>query len=310
MSTRGVYGFRKNNQDKLMYNHFDSYPEGLGKEIIYYIKTHTIKKMNEIFNRINPADSIKPISNYSKEELNKYEWILKEFYSNKIIKQEKVMYNIVESYVETHNKLKAFDEEKLDLYPDNNDFILDSLSCEWGYILNLDNNTLEVWKGFQKYPDKKNRYGTEIQYTSFNGTNYYPCRMVYSIKFSELKKKKEEEIIYEIDKQEELISYLENNNESISNKLSEVKNEYIQLSKIKNEVILMSYIDAAYREAMSHIGMEANSIQSNMEDLLDECYIEIDNKNNNDILRSIRDDFLNELRKQINECFFDDKNID
>lgn len=111
--------------------------------------------MNEIFNRINPADSIKPISNYSKEELNKYEWILKEFYSNKIIKQEKVMYNIVESYVETHNKLKAFDEEKLDLYPDNNDFILDSLSCEWGYILNLDNNTLEVWKGFQKYPDKK-----------------------------------------------------------------------------------------------------------------------------------------------------------
>ena len=30
MSTRGIYGFRKNGEDKLTYNHYDSYFSYLG----------------------------------------------------------------------------------------------------------------------------------------------------------------------------------------------------------------------------------------------------------------------------------------
>lgn len=33
MGTRGLFGLRKNNKDKTMYNHFDSYPSCLGEEI-------------------------------------------------------------------------------------------------------------------------------------------------------------------------------------------------------------------------------------------------------------------------------------
>ncbi len=32
MSTRGLYGFRKNEQDKTTYNHSDSYPDWLGRK--------------------------------------------------------------------------------------------------------------------------------------------------------------------------------------------------------------------------------------------------------------------------------------
>ena len=33
MATRGAYGFRLNGVEKLFYNHYDSYPEGLGLDI-------------------------------------------------------------------------------------------------------------------------------------------------------------------------------------------------------------------------------------------------------------------------------------
>ena len=54
------------------------------------------------------------------------------------------------------------------------DFIKDSLFCEYGYIINMDTKKLEMYEGFQKKPDKRksNRYGTE------NERGYYPCRMV------------------------------------------------------------------------------------------------------------------------------------
>ena len=37
MSTRGIYGFRKNGEDKLTYNHYDSYFSYLGENIINFV---------------------------------------------------------------------------------------------------------------------------------------------------------------------------------------------------------------------------------------------------------------------------------
>ena len=40
MGTRGLYGFRKNGVDKVTYNHYDSYPEYLGRNILEFIRNH------------------------------------------------------------------------------------------------------------------------------------------------------------------------------------------------------------------------------------------------------------------------------
>src|SRR4051812_34899183 len=38
MGTRGAFGIRYGEQDKLVYNHFDSYPEGLGDKLFQKIQ--------------------------------------------------------------------------------------------------------------------------------------------------------------------------------------------------------------------------------------------------------------------------------
>jgi len=39
MGTRGSFGFRIKTKDKLAYNHFDSYPDGLGASVCDFMMT-------------------------------------------------------------------------------------------------------------------------------------------------------------------------------------------------------------------------------------------------------------------------------
>lgn len=56
MGTRGVWGFKKGFGYKATYNHFDSYPEGLGLAVIKFIKETSVETMNDIYNRIILVD--------------------------------------------------------------------------------------------------------------------------------------------------------------------------------------------------------------------------------------------------------------
>ena len=46
---------------------------------------------------------------------------------------------------------------------DNKFFLLKSLFCEYAYIINLDNNTLEFYSGYNKFPITKGRYSKQKQ---------------------------------------------------------------------------------------------------------------------------------------------------
>lgn len=49
MSTRGLYGFRKDGIDKCTYNHSDSYPEQLGRRILTFCKNNTAENLLGFF---------------------------------------------------------------------------------------------------------------------------------------------------------------------------------------------------------------------------------------------------------------------
>jgi hypothetical protein len=169
MGTRGLYGFRKGGVDKLTYNHYDSYPDGLGSWILKFIKDTSIDKMNEIFDRIimvkgddkptsEQIEECKPCTDLdvSTKSINDWYCLLKKAQGDLGYYGAGIKYMI-----------------------DNHDFIKDS-ECEYAYIINLDNNILEFYVGYQKEPDVNGRYGCE-----YDELGYYPCKLIteYMIDF-------------------------------------------------------------------------------------------------------------------------------
>ena len=55
---------------------------------------------------------------------------------------------------------------------DGSDFPKDSVFCEYAYAINFDTDRLEIYKGFQKQPQEGNVFGTE------SDRDYFPCAKV------------------------------------------------------------------------------------------------------------------------------------
>jgi len=162
MGTRGTVGFRKNGVDKLMYNHYDSYPDGLGAQVVEFLKETSVAVISEIFDKIEMVDGdTKPTAEQIEHckgwtDLTVSEQSTSDWYC--LLR-------------DAQGELGAF-KKGLRYMLAANDFIKDSLFCEYGYIVNLDDNVLEFWLGFQKKPQEGNRYGT------IKCDDYYPCRLV------------------------------------------------------------------------------------------------------------------------------------
>lgn len=164
MGTRGCYGFRKNGIDKLTYNHYDSYPDYLGKIVVTFCKETSLDEMNEIYDRlilVNEND--KPTQEQIEE--------CKRYYNGDVsCKTPEDWYCLLRN---AQGDLDAY-KNGLKYMIDSCGFIKDSLWCEYAYIINLDTDELEFWVGGQDKPDIYNRYGVE------RDGDYYPCKMVAS----------------------------------------------------------------------------------------------------------------------------------
>jgi len=168
MGTRGTVGFRIDGEDKLTYNHYDSYPEGLGVDVVKFINEindfekikKQVKELTDITDRKPTAEDIKRCEKYT--DLNVSEQSTEDWYC--------LLRN-------AQGNLQATLE--VGFYEDNSKFINDSLFCEYGYIINLDNETLEIYKGFQSDPHNKGRYANYVpEDKGSDRTEYYACALV------------------------------------------------------------------------------------------------------------------------------------
>ncbi len=180
MGTRSFCGVRVDGNDKLSYNQVDGGLFGIGLEILSEIK--------RLFERMEYHDAI--------DELKQKSRAVKLVDGNAIPSDEELafMHQVDANDVglglpgtwlslvsDTHGSILNLLD--VGVIIEANDFIKKSLYyCEWGYILNLDNETFEIYRRFQHEPHKKERY------SSFKPqrpeVNYHACSLIktYAIK--------------------------------------------------------------------------------------------------------------------------------
>lgn len=177
MGTRGCYGFYKNGITKATYNHFDSYIGGLGKDILDFVENTSIPIMNKIFDKIELVreDDIPTI-----EQIENCQ----DFTDLSVSSQ-----NIIDFYCllrKAQGDLNAY-KTNLKYMIDSRDFLGDSLFCEYAYIINLDKNVLEFYKGFNKVP-QNNRYSKfadeKEEYKECKLLAEYPLTEIYEGKIT------------------------------------------------------------------------------------------------------------------------------
>lgn len=151
MSTRGYYGIKKKGELKGTYNHWDSYPSGLGKDLVDTInkikKSDRLKVLDRTFDYIQLIDSsVAP----TKEQIGICE-------KANIIDLSVGNRNVNDWYCllrKTQGDLSYYIDEIVPYMENGNDFIDDELFCEWAYIINLDTQKLEVLHGWNRVKDE------------------------------------------------------------------------------------------------------------------------------------------------------------
>ena len=166
MSTRGSVGYIHKGEYNGTYNHSDSYPDGLGEEVVAAVR------------KIEDWEKFK--ANYEK-----LKWVPRDYKPTKAeIEAHKKWANLgvsEQKYEDVYCLLREM--QGADLIPlvyegvvglciNNSDFIKDSLFCEYAYVLDLDNMMLEFYEGYQHEPQEGNRFGVEPE------KEYYPCKLV------------------------------------------------------------------------------------------------------------------------------------
>lgn len=180
MGTRGAYGFYKNKVTKITYNHFDSYPEGLGISLLDEIRKllhldgyrDGIEHLNDVFKNIVlvQEDTVAP-----PDLVEKY----KDFADTRVSTQEMTDWYVLLRDIQ--GTLQPYFTGEVKHMIDSRHFIKDSLFCEWAYIINLTTERYEVWEGFQNKPTH-NRYAIDGP----DEQGYFACKLLTSFPLKKL----------------------------------------------------------------------------------------------------------------------------
>jgi hypothetical protein len=155
MGTRGAFGFRIDGVDKLSYNHFDSYPNGLGQSIIDQIKeVLATTKLGEMIENVRQIRQIDEDTEPTQEERERYAAL-----TDGGVSTGSDWYAVLRN---AQGRVDMLLDGSLDVMTNGNNFVVDSLFCEYAYILDLDTAAdrfcLEFYTGFNKDPEAPGRY--------------------------------------------------------------------------------------------------------------------------------------------------------
>lgn len=194
MGTRNLTMVIKNDEMKVaQYGQWDGYPEGLGVQVLNFVKH--LKEDDNKDKFMSQLDRVKFIDDEYSKKIDEFMesigvtdgWMNMEQadkYKAKFpLLSRDVGGDILEAilYADGEDEMRVHDAQ---------DFIADSLFCEWAYLIDMDNEVLEVYEGFNK---KSLEEGQRFKGVETDGRNEYkPCACIIKFKFDELPETKEE----------------------------------------------------------------------------------------------------------------------
>ena len=164
MSTHGSFIIRKNNADKELYIPNDAYPDVAGRDAVRLVKSLDLNVLYDLL--VSEAD------------------LYDLFPEDEIPTDEAYDYSL-RKCVDSVQSRHYYIYRQMDHL-----FIQDSLFCEYGYVLDLDEGNLLFYNGTRNTRQEGNRYGSEP-----NENGYYPCHLKAVIPFASIKQSETSEIV-------------------------------------------------------------------------------------------------------------------
>jgi len=174
MGTRNLTIVSKNGEYKVaQYGQWDGYPSGLGVEILRFIKGINLdifkQKIEEVsFYTSEELDEINKLIEKNEKELPGYDFRVQYEHLSRDCSQRVLQLILFENLRKVQNSI---------------DFAADSLFCEWAYVIDLDTDTLEVYKGFNTTHLEE---GDRFFFLDKKIDKYHPVKLIKSYDISNL----------------------------------------------------------------------------------------------------------------------------
>lgn len=182
MGTRGAYGFVLKGRELATYNHFDSQPQGLGMEVLGFLDETTDEELRRI------AEQILLVDEQAQPTPEQVAACLEWGDTSVSLQSTNDWYCLLRG---AQGDLDAY-KHGLRYMIDNSTFLLNSLFCEWAYLINLDAGVLEVYRGFNQDPTAAGRYA---RFTLDDQRRYYGVALLEAIPFAEARQLTAEQFV-------------------------------------------------------------------------------------------------------------------
>lgn len=155
MGTRGAIIFVIDGAEKVCYNHFDSYPDGLGSKMLSWLQD-AVKDLPAVKDSARNLKMVDEDTAPTAEEIAKLahlSWNKAEHGGEADLREGQQWYDLLH---QTQGEPAMILESGYNA--DAHDFVYDSLFCEWAYVVDLDEDRFEVYRGFQTEPVTTGRW--------------------------------------------------------------------------------------------------------------------------------------------------------
>ncbi|PMD35594.1 hypothetical protein L207DRAFT_570096 [Hyaloscypha variabilis F] len=144
MGTRGLLGLIIKAQRHGFYNHFDSYPSGLGNAIVKFLQGLSNEDCAKMKNLVEEITWVNEDSLPTPELQKKYS---EAGFSNLQVSNQTLedWYCLLHK-LQNGKVLLAIQNGQVKHLTDKVDFLKDGLFCEWAYFIDFEIQKLEIWK--------------------------------------------------------------------------------------------------------------------------------------------------------------------